>query len=53
MKKYTVTHGSILHDGQLYQAGDTISLSDSLANQLAIHLGKPEQPSQMEEPSDG
>jgi hypothetical protein len=53
MKKYTVTHGSILHDGQLYQSGDTISLSDSLAKQLAIHLDKSEQPSQPEEPSDG
>ena len=42
MKNYTVVHGSILLDDTLYQEGDAISLTDSQAKDLAIHLGKPE-----------
>jgi hypothetical protein len=41
MKTYPVTHGAVSVDGILYQQGDTIVLSDALAKQLAIHLGKP------------
>lgn len=41
MKPYTITHGAVSYEGRLYQEGDTITLDDATASQLALHLDKP------------
>lgn len=40
MKDYTIAHGTVMYQDTIYQVGDTISLDEATAKQLALHLDK-------------